>query len=123
MKVLVDAGLVSLMPESFIKENGGEIGDCALRGGVIVGPFANKKRVRARVGRTWVGTVKMAKVVPPGERVYIGDPCYCFDKGWDKVLSNHIWPTTDTGKKHETCSFKQTGGDGSFSLSIDLEDA
>lgn len=122
MRVLVDAGLVSLMPESFVKENGGAIDDCALRGGVIVGPFATKKRVKARVGRTHVGSIKMAKVVPANERVYIGDPCYCFDKTWGKVLDKHIWPVIDQKVKHQTCSFKSTGGDGSFSVSINLEE-
>lgn len=67
-KLPVDAGLMSIMPESFVKRFNGDI-DAG--GGTTVGPFAKPQRLTVRVRRCWRGAFRFTRRVPAGERIYI----------------------------------------------------
>ena len=119
----VDAGLVSIMPESFVKKHGGTV---EISGNHILLPaFDKPKRITLRVRRSWRGPFRVSRKVPAGERIYIGDPCYCFDNSsvgdsaWSQLL-DYYWSKPKEMKKF--AAWTDTGGDGGFPVTILWED-
>ena len=120
----VDAGNISVMDESMIKENGGTVTDrkdlgqkIKLRGG------PGQYKMTLYVPKTWMGsTVKEFDFTSKTGVVVVGDACY----NWSGKVAYDVWLAflykTDYLKDDmEGFTSLSTGGDGSFTVHLSYE--
>ncbi len=110
----VDAGLLSILPMEFIRDNGGVL---PKEGNHAFVKKSGKFKVRLRFSG-WNGKEDVSSVLSTKEGFYVGDPCYCWGQAtniphevWHKVLE-------DTDYFNGSGNFLAcgTGGDGGFTV-------
>jgi hypothetical protein len=74
----------------------------------VIGTFT----FEALIMNTWNGFVRRNGFIGTKKGLIVGDPCYIFHKNWDKLISNYT---------NLDVVILDTGGDGEFTVELELE--
>lgn len=122
VKLGVDAGNISLLDSAYITEHGGTVGmqsDFRLVLSVKPGRYA----VSLKALKTWQGPASViGEIDVQGDALVLGDACYSWTDNhdaWSKFLdrTDYLKRLSDDGRG----VVMDTGGDGSFSVSVTIK--
>lgn len=113
----VDAGNISFMDYSFVKEYGGSVSSTFISNDVVELGGAGRYRVNYKVLNTYNGDISGSVTLNINSgHLVVGDACYLFDKNWDTFLDDTDY-LNDMGSSGYCVN---TGGDGAFSTSLTI---